>query len=117
MEYRCEWCGERYPTDDPPCEECGHGEFEEALLREDGTVETTELMWVCANCGRAHQRNNPPCKRCGGTDLEPHEQDYDDLSDAVAPSYGDLASPAYLAAVAVALLVFGLLVLVFAGVV
>lgn len=98
MKWRCTWCGKPHAENDPPCDECGHGVFEEAVVRDDasaGTVDTgPQYVWRCANCGRDHVRNNPPCARCGNHDLEKTQQRYDDLdADLEAPGWLDVAKP------------------------
>ncbi|WP_207589083.1 hypothetical protein [Halomontanus rarus] len=97
MKWRCAWCGKPHEENDPPCDSCGHGEFEEAVVRqkEFETVDTgTQYTWVCANCGRQHMRNNPPCSRCGGHDLEKTEQSFDDVEGELdVPSWLEVARP------------------------
>ncbi|MEA5385993.1 hypothetical protein VB779_01960 [Haloarculaceae archaeon H-GB11] len=113
MVYRCERCGAEYETDDPPCAECGHQWFEEV----SAVVESTGgYVWVCTECGRAHTKNSPPCSRCGNHRFEKRDQDYDIGTDS-APGYLDLATPKYLLAAGVTLLVLSLFVLVIVGVV
>ncbi|MCU4742168.1 hypothetical protein OB955_00915 [Halobacteria archaeon AArc-m2/3/4] len=111
MKWRCTWCGKPHEENDPPCDSCGHGEFEEAVVRQNEfeTVDTgTQYMWVCENCGRQHMRNNPPCSRCGGHDLEKTEQRFDDLeSDLAVPSWFEVAKP-YAPIIVVLVLVAGL---------
>ncbi|WP_436933669.1 hypothetical protein [Halovenus marina] len=81
MEWRCEWCGKPHGTDDPPCDNCGHGSFEKAVVRQTdlGTEghESTK-MWVCTECGREHPKHTPPCSRCGAMSLERREVRVDD---------------------------------------
>ncbi|APX95994.1 hypothetical protein [Natronorubrum daqingense] len=113
MKWRCTWCGKPHESDDPPCDSCGHNEFEKAVVRQQEfeTVDTgTQYMWVCSNCGRQHMKNNPPCSRCGDHDLEKVEQTYDDVgSDLEVPSWLEVAKP-YAPIIAV----FGLIVVLFA---
>jgi ribosomal protein L44E len=80
MEWRCEWCGKPHAEDDPPCDNCGHGSFEQAVVptAPEGDDESGPLVWVCAECGREHPRNNPPCSRCGGMPLEKQRQSFDE---------------------------------------
>lgn len=118
MEWRCAWCGKPHENDDPPCDNCGHGKFEEAVVRrtdlaEDGPEAT--LVWVCTECGREHPKHAPPCSRCGNTTLEKQNQRVDD-SELTAPGYLDLVTPRYLAALGLTLAVAAVLVLGFAGV-
>lgn len=109
MKWRCTWCGKPHAEDDPPCDECGHNTFEEAVVRqgEEGparteTVDTgTTYVWRCQNCGRTHVRNNPPCARCGEHDLEKIEQTYDDVGRELdVPGWLEVAKP-YLPAFAI----------------
>jgi ribosomal protein L37E len=80
MEWRCEWCGKPHAEDDPPCDNCGHGSFERAVVptAPEGEDEDGPIVWVCAECGREHPRNNPPCSRCGGMPLEKRRQSFDE---------------------------------------
>lgn len=76
MQWRCEWCGKPQESDDPPCDNCGHGKFEKAIVRQpaesDGPRSTT--VWVCTACGREHTKHSPPCSRCGNATLEREEK-------------------------------------------
>lgn len=113
MEWRCEWCGKPHEEDDPPCDNCGHGSFEKAVvqqtdLSEDGPEATT--VWVCTECGREHPKHSPPCSRCGNATLERAESRVDE-SELSAPGYRDLLTPLYalaLAGVLVLAVVFAL---------
>lgn len=115
MTWRCVRCGTLHGSPDPPCDSCGHDEFEEAPDETFETVDTgTQYLWVCANCGCQHVKNNPPCSRCGNHELEKVEQRYDGLEDElVAPSWFEVARPYLpvlaLAAVVVALFATGIL--------
>jgi len=114
MEWRCEWCGKPHEEDDPPCDNCGHGSFERAVVRRtdlstDGPEATR--MWVCTACGREHTKHSPPCSRCGAADLELREVSVDD-DELASRGYRDLLSPFYLVALVVAVL---LAVLLFLG--
>lgn len=116
MKWRCTWCGKPHDENDPPCDECGHNVFEEAVVREDEatasrTVDTgTTYVWRCQDCGRDHVRNNPPCSRCNGHDLRKVEQNYDDVErDLEVPGWIEVAKP-YLPVFAVV----GLVALLFA---
>ena len=73
MEWRCEWCGKPHEENDPPCDECGHGSFERAVVPTGPEGDGETLLWICPECGREHVRNNPPCSRCGNMTLEAHE--------------------------------------------
>jgi hypothetical protein len=101
MEWRCEWCGKPHEENDPPCDECGHGEFEEAVVRVDtGTVDTgTTYVWACEECGRDHPKNSPPCSRCGHMRLEKREQAFDETELETA-SYLDMGKEYIAASVA-----------------
>ena len=118
MKWRCTWCGKPDAEDDPPCDNCGHNVFEEAIVREgedepseSRTVDTgTTYVWLCPNCGREHVRNNPPCSRCGNPDLEKTEQDYADVDKELeVPGWLEVAKP-----YAPAFVVVGIVVLLFA---
>jgi len=82
MEWRCEWCGKPHAENDPPCDNCGHGEFENAVVPmapDDGDDDgETMTQWVCAECGNEHPKHTPPCDRCGGGPLEQREVTYDE---------------------------------------
>ncbi|PSQ27463.1 hypothetical protein BRD03_06630 [Halobacteriales archaeon QS_9_68_17] len=101
MKWRCEWCGKPYEENDPPCDNCGHGKFEEAVVRQNtGTVDTgTTYVWVCEECGRNHPKNSPPCSRCGHMHLEKREQRFDE-SELETGSYLDLGKEYIAASVA-----------------
>lgn len=117
MEYRCEWCGKPHAEDDPPCDACGHGSFERAVVRRGGTVETADPVWACTECGRVHQRNSPPCSRCGNTTLERTDREFTASPDEDGPSYRELASPQYLAAAGVGVAALVVLALAATGLV
>ena len=117
MKWRCTWCGKPHAENDPPCDNCGHNTFEQAVVRADesteghrntvasgdpdtestpsGTVDTgPDYVWACTNCGREHVRNTPPCSRCGNPDLEKVEQTYEGLErDLETPSWFAVAKP------------------------
>lgn len=95
MKWRCEWCHKPHESDDPPCDSCGHGRFERAIVPEYETVDTgTTYVWACPNCGREHVKNTPPCSRCGEPALEKVEQRYEDVErDLDVPSYLEVAKP------------------------
>ena len=78
MEWRCEWCEKPHEENDPPCDNCGHGKFERAVVPVGPEGNSNPLVWVCASCGRTHQRNSPPCSRCGHAKLTKHEQSFDE---------------------------------------
>ncbi|AXR78122.1 hypothetical protein [Natrarchaeobaculum sulfurireducens] len=114
MKWRCTWCGKPHESNDPPCDECGHNKFEEAVVRtgdepEPKTVDTgTTYVWRCESCGRDHVKNNPPCSRCHHHDLKKVEQTYDDVErDLETPGWLEVARP-YLPVFVVVGLVFAL---------
>jgi rRNA maturation endonuclease Nob1 len=82
MEWRCEWCGKPHEEDDPPCDNCGHGSFERAVVRRTDLAEggdpDTMTVWVCTACGREHPKNSPPCSRCNNATLEREEKRVDE---------------------------------------
>jgi hypothetical protein len=116
MKWRCEWCGKPHEENDPPCDNCGHGTFEEAVVRqtdlseEEGPESTT--VWVCPECGRAHPKHNPPCSRCGHPSLEKEVQRVDE-SELSPPGYLDLVTPRYVVGLVI---VLGLAVVFLLGV-
>lgn len=120
MKWRCEWCGKPHEENDPPCDNCGHGQFEEAVVRRTDLAEsgerTTALVWVCTECGREHAKHNPPCSRCGNQTLEKERQRVDE-SELSAPGYFDLVTPGYVAAFAVALVLLTVFALGATGIV
>lgn len=115
MEWRCEWCGKPHEADDPPCDNCGHGSFEKAIVRQPAAGDST-TVWVCTECGREHPKHAPPCSRCGNAELERRELTVDD-AELTAPGYRDLLTPQYVAGLAVALALGGILLLGLAGVI
>lgn len=106
MEWRCEWCGAPQEEDDPPCENCGHGSFERAVVPakdiNDGEQEAA-IVWECTECGRDHPKNVPPCSRCGNPTLEQTRLELDD-EELASPGYLDLITPRYAVAAVAALL-------------
>lgn len=119
MEWRCEWCGKPHEKDDPPCDNCGHGTFEKAVVQQtDLTVDgpETTLVWVCTECGREHTKHSPPCSRCGSPSLEKREQGVDD-DELTAPGYLDLLTPRYLAVLGAVVVLVAVLALGFAGII
>jgi DNA-directed RNA polymerase subunit RPC12/RpoP len=119
MEWRCEWCGKPHEENDPPCDSCGHGSFEKAVVRQTDLAEETReatLVWVCTECGREHPKNSPPCSRCSNMTLEKQRQQVDD-SELSAPGYLDLLTPQYAALLGVVLLFGTVLALGFVGVI
>jgi DNA-directed RNA polymerase subunit RPC12/RpoP len=113
MEWRCEWCGKPHAEDDPPCDNCGHGSFERAVVRQtdlsEGEGPESTTVWVCTECGRNHAKHAPPCSRCGNHKLVKEQQRVDE-ADLSAPGYLDLVTPRYLAAAA-AVVVLGVVFL------
>lgn len=76
MRWRCEWCGKPHEENDPPCDNCGHGKFEEAVVQQAGAGDDQDsmLVWVCTECGREHTKNSPPCSRCNNATFERREK-------------------------------------------
>lgn len=92
MEWRCEWCGKPQEENDPPCDNCGHGKFEKAVVREkslDSDVNST-VVWVCTACGREHTKNSPPCSRCNNAKLERQRKEITDENLTTLPGEGRL---------------------------
>jgi len=118
MEWRCEWCGKPHESDDPPCDNCGHGSFEKAVVRQtdlsEGNGPESTTVWVCTECGRNHTKHAPPCSRCGNHKLVKEQQRVDEDELAV-PGYLDLITPRYLAGVAVVFVLAGVFVLGMTG--
>jgi hypothetical protein len=113
MEWRCEWCGKPHEDDNPPCDSCGHGSFERAVVRQTdlGADDHESMkMWVCTDCGREHPKHSPPCSRCGGMTLERREVRVDDSELSAGGFRKYLGRPQFLAlgVVAVLALVFAL---------
>jgi len=110
VKWRCEWCEKPHEENDPPCDNCGHGSFEQAVVQVAPETEGggEDHAWVCADCGTVHPKNSPPCGACGAMQYErvPVEEAYD-LSDLETPSYLELARP-YLPYVLGVLVVVGL---------
>lgn len=118
MEWRCEWCEKPHEENDPPCDNCGHGTFEEAVTQVSDEVVPGGAVWVCQDCGRTHQRHSPPCKRCGGVDFERREGPPEtDPLDEIGTRWVDVIEPKYVAGYAVVAVLLGILVLSFLGVV
>ncbi|WP_222919061.1 hypothetical protein [Natrinema sp. SYSU A 869] len=115
MKWRCTWCGKPHAENDPPCDECGHNAFEEAIVREGdgestsspaGGIDTgPSYVWACTSCGREHVKNNPPCSRCGNPTLEKAEQTYDDVDRELNTSGWLGVTKPYLPVVAVVVLI------------
>jgi hypothetical protein len=79
MEWRCEWCGKPHEEDDPPCDNCGHGKFERAVVRQGSSSNSgSTVVWVCTDCGREHTKHSPPCSRCNNATLERQEKTISD---------------------------------------
>ncbi len=97
MEWRCEWCGKPHEEDDPPCDNCGHGTFEKAVVPvagDESDLGSKATVWVCEECGREHTKHTPPCSRCGNETLVQQRQEITD-DELNAPGYLDLLTPAY----------------------
>ena len=116
MKWRCEWCGKPHEEDDPPCDNCGHGSFEEAVTQVNEEVVEGGPRWVCLDCGRQHQKNSPPCKRCGGSNFErrtgPPE---DDPLDEIKTGWLDVVETKYVLGYAAVAVLLGLIVLAAVG--
>jgi ribosomal protein L40E len=94
MEWRCEWCGKPHAENDPPCDNCGHGSFERAVVRRTdlaGGNENPDTMtvWVCTACGREHPKHSPPCSRCNNGTLEQQEKRVDESNLTDGPNSTD----------------------------
>jgi len=92
MEWRCEWCGKPHEEDDPPCDSCGHGSFERAVVRRtdlSGGDPDTMTVWVCTACGREHPKHSPPCSRCNNGTLEQREKRVDESNLTDGPNSTD----------------------------
>jgi len=103
MEWRCEWCGKPHEENDPPCDNCGHGRFEKAVVQM-GPAETDDAVrpvWTCTECGRDHEKHSPPCSRCGNAALERRERDYSDVETTGSTGWLDVLDRRYTAGFAV----------------
>ncbi|RXK49517.1 hypothetical protein [Halorientalis pallida] len=82
MKWRCEHCGKPHERNDPPCDNCGHSEFEKAVVPMAPEAEDEEATktyaWICTECGNDHPKHTPPCDRCGNATLERRELSYDE---------------------------------------
>ncbi len=82
MKWRCEYCGKPHERNDPPCDNCGHSEFEKAVVPmapETGDEDASKTYaWICTECGNDHPKHTPPCDRCGNATLERQELSYDE---------------------------------------
>lgn len=119
MEWRCEWCGKPHEDDDPPCDNCGHGSFERAVVpvaNAEESLGSEAKVWVCTACGREHTKHNPPCSRCGNGKLERQRQEVDEDELAV-PGYVDLVTPRYVLGAVVVLALVGVFLLGATGIV
>jgi len=96
MEWRCEWCGKPHEENDPPCDNCGHGSFEKAVVRRtdlsESDAEASTVVWVCTECGREHTRNSPPCSRCNNATLEREKKTLSDDDLTAGPNSGKRSS-------------------------
>jgi hypothetical protein len=95
VKFRCTYCGKPHERNDPPCDNCGHSEFEKAVVpmapEADDDAATT-YVWVCTECGNDHPKNTPPCDRCGSGPLERREQTFDEeavVSEMLDETNGD----------------------------
>ncbi|CAI50171.1 uncharacterized protein NP_4160A [Natronomonas pharaonis DSM 2160] len=105
MQWRCEWCGRNYESDEPPatCETCGRESFEADT--DDDPFESEQIVWACADCGREHVKHSPPCARCGGHNLERQRVTVDVDEDVSAPGYLSVGAPYLLGALVVVVIV------------
>jgi len=112
MKWRCEWCGKPHEENDPPCDNCGHGSFEEAVTQVNHEVVEGGPRWVCLDCGRQHQKNSPPCNRCGGSNFErrtgPPEED---PLDEIKTGWLDVLEAKYVLGYVTVALVIGIVLL------
>jgi ribosomal protein L40E len=96
MEWRCEWCGKPHEENDPPCDNCGHGSFEKAVVRRtdlsEGSDEASTVVWVCTECGREHTKHSPPCSRCNNATLERQEKTLSDEELTAGPNSAQRAT-------------------------
>jgi ribosomal protein L37E len=94
MRWRCEWCGKPHEENDPPCDNCGHGKFEEAVVQQAGAGDGQDsmLVWVCTACGREHAKNSPPCSRCNNATFERREKVVTDGNLTDGPNANEIGS-------------------------
>ncbi|AQL41711.1 hypothetical protein BV210_02815 [Halorientalis sp. IM1011] len=82
MKWRCEHCGKPHERNDPPCDNCGHSEFEKAVVplapEAEDEEATKTYAWICTECGNDHPKHTPPCDRCGNPTLERRALSYDE---------------------------------------
>jgi len=119
MDWRCEWCGKPHEENDPPCDNCGHGSFEKAVVPvADSETElgSNATVWVCTECGREHPKHAPPCSRCGNETLVQQRQEVE-ATELQAPSYMDLVTPRYVLGLIAVLALGALFALGVAGIV
>ena len=119
MEWRCEWCGKPHAENDPPCDNCGHGTFEKAVVPVADSNEelgSKATVWVCTECGREHTKHTPPCSRCGNEKLVRQRQEVSE-AELTAPGYLDLVTPKYVLGLIAVLALAALFVLGLTGVV
>jgi DNA-directed RNA polymerase subunit RPC12/RpoP len=119
MEWRCEWCGKPHDENDPPCDNCGHGTFEKAVVPvadAGDELGSKSAVWVCTECGREHTKHTPPCSRCGNEKLVRERQEVSE-SELTAPGYLDLVTPKYVLGLVAVLGLGALFILGLAGVV
>ena len=101
MKWRCEWCGKPHAENDPPCDNCGHGEFEKAVVpaAPEGDAYTSDAyghVWVCTECGNDHPKNTPPCDRCGHNKFERQPIEFDEdavMEEMLGRSGGGTTTP------------------------
>lgn len=68
--WACTSCGAQYEKREPPCEECGEGEFARIV---DHDRSGQDIYYQCSECGHLHVRDDPPCSECGAMPLVPVE--------------------------------------------
>jgi len=91
MKWRCTHCGKPHERNDPPCDNCGHSEFEKAVVPmapEGDEDAATTHAWICTECGNDHPKHTPPCDRCGHSNLERREIKFDE-EEVVAEMLGE----------------------------
>jgi hypothetical protein len=101
VKWRCEWCGKPHAENDPPCDNCGHGEFEKAVVpaAPEGDETTSDAyghVWVCEECGNDHPKNTPPCDRCGHNQFERQPIEFDEeevMEEMLGRSGGGSSTP------------------------
>lgn len=119
MKWRCEWCEKPHAENDPPCDNCGHGSFERAVvpMGPESTDGQRTPEWVCTECGRRHQKHSPPCSRCGNATLRKNTQHPDEFEDVGSTGWLDVLEVKYVVGYVVAGLFLVTVLLATAGVI